>query len=66
MLESIRGLFGNRRVFNPVIHWNTSINKASMLFFCVCEHDQKANCCLYYRNFAKELVLRIANWKDNG
>lgn len=65
MLESIRGSFGNKHVFNTVIHRNTAINKANMLFTCVCEHDQRARGCLDYRNFAKELITRINNWKDN-
>jgi chromosome partitioning protein len=65
MLESIRGSFGNKNVFNTVIHRNTAINKANMIFTCVCDLDQRASGCIDYRNFAKELIARINNWGDN-
>ncbi len=64
MLESIKGYFGIKKVFQTTIHRNTSINKANMLFRCVCDFDQRASGCQDYRDFAKELIHRIEHWQD--
>lgn len=64
MVESIRGYFSPKRVFNTMIHRNTALNKSNMLFKCVCDYDSKATGCQDYREFAKELIARVENWQN--